>query len=448
MDNQAFEQFKLNKQLFSAIEEAGYKVPTEIQIKAIPLAMAGHDLLGIAQTGTGKTAAFLIPLLMKVRFAQGQHPRALILAPTRELAVQIGEHIQILAKYLDIRYTVVYGGTGSKIQKENIEKGLDILVATPGRLMDLYLSGDLILKELKTMILDEADKMMDMGFMPQIRKILEVIPRKRQNLLFSATMHPKVVALSEEFLEFPLKVEITPQATPAVNVSQHLYLVPNFKTKINLLFHLISSLPMEERIIVFAKTKENASNISKFIDRKLARPTRVIHGNKSQNTRLNAINEFKDSTINILVATDVASRGLDVSLIGVVINFDVPIIYEDYVHRIGRSGRAGNKGISYTMACPAEEWHIEKIEKLIKSKIQTLPIPSEVTIEETDYEESQSMARVIDELRKKSDPDFKGAFHEKKKVFPTKNKKNNKSSKSKNARIVFDKKSTKTKRSK
>ncbi len=205
-----FADFKLNRQLLNAIEEAGFTAPTPVQEKTIPLIMAGHDVMGIAQTGTGKTAAFVLPILMKVKYAQGSHPRALIVAPTRELGIQIEDHIKTLAKYTDIRHFAIYGGLGPKTQIETIQNGIDILIATPGRLMELYLKGALILKELKTLVLDEADKMMDMGFMPQIRALLEVIPRKRQNLLFSATMSPRIEKLSEEFLEFPMKVEITP----------------------------------------------------------------------------------------------------------------------------------------------------------------------------------------------------------------------------------------------
>ncbi len=219
----SFQDFKLNKQLLNAVAEAGYQEPTAIQAEAIPLILGGHDLLGIAQTGTGKTAAFLLPLLMKVKYAQGENPRALILAPTRELAIQIGEQVEVLGKYTGLRHACVYGGTGMKKHIEAVEAGIDILVGTPGRVMDIYLKGSVIFREVKTMVLDEADRMMDMGFMPQIRRLLEVIPsKKRQNLLFSATMPDKVVELSEEFLEFPTRVEVTPQATTADMVTQAL----------------------------------------------------------------------------------------------------------------------------------------------------------------------------------------------------------------------------------
>jgi ATP-dependent RNA helicase RhlE len=422
----SFEIFPLNKQLFTAIAEAGYTEPTPIQVKAIPQILAGQDIFGIAQTGTGKTAAFLLPLLMKVKYAQGMNPRALILAPTRELAMQINEQITALAKYTDIRHTVIYGGVGAKTQIENIAKGIDILVATPGRLMDIYLSGDLVLKEIRTLILDEADRMMDMGFMPQIRKMLEVIPRKRQNLLFSATMPDKVIKLSEEFLEFHTFIEATPQSTPVETVTQYLYEVPNFKTKITLLAKLLEDETTFNKVIVFAKTKHNAENIYKFIERKLTKKVKVIHANKGQNTRINSMEEFKNADIRILVATDVAARGIDISLVSHVINFDVPHVYEDYVHRIGRTGRAKHEGVAISFCNKAETYHIEKIEKLIKMQIPMQPLPTDFVAEPTSKEEEIEMLREIDKQKRKENPDFKGAFHDSKAEIADKNRRQQK----------------------
>ncbi|MCJ8164829.1 DEAD/DEAH box helicase [Pontibacter sp. E15-1] len=418
-----FEDFKLNKQLLNAIEEAGYTKPTPIQLQAIPLVMAGQDILGIAQTGTGKTAAFLLPLLMKVKYAQGQHPRALIIAPTRELVMQIEEHITLLARYTDLRHTAIYGGLGPKTQIENIGKGIDILVATPKRLMELYLKGDLILKDLKTLILDEADKMMDMGFMPQIRQLLEVIPRKRQNLLFSATMPEKVVELSEEFLEFPTRVEVTPQATTVDKVSQVLYQVPNLRTKIELLEHLIQDAESLNRVIIFTRSKKNAESVSKFLEHREYGEVRAIHGNKGQNTRINSMEAFKGGDIRFLVATDVAARGIDVTMVSHVINFDVPFVYEDYVHRIGRTGRAEQEGAAITLANEAEMYHIRKIEKLIRMQIPQLPMPTTVEVFKTPFEEQQEIAKAIDHQKRQDNPDFKGAFHEKKGIPKGKPKK-------------------------
>ena len=409
-----FEKFDLNRQLLNALADLGFNEPTPIQNLAIPLVASGHDVLGIAQTGTGKTAAYLLPLLMKVKFAQGQNPRALIIAPTRELAMQIDVQISELAKYTDIRHAAVYGGLGPKTQKSLIAAGLDILVATPGRLMELYLGEHLILKELKTLVIDEADKMMDMGFMPQIRKLLEVIPRKRQNLLFSATMPEKVTRLSDEFLEFPTRVEASPQATPVETVAQLVYEVPNLKTKLNLLLHLLSDSDEFQRVFLFVKTRIHADSVSKFLDRKIKGNVRVIHANKGQNARINSVEAFREGGVRVLVATDVAARGLDISGVSHVINFDVPVVYEDYVHRIGRTGRARNEGKAVTFVHMADEFHLGKIETMIRMQVPREPIPEGVLIEKTPFDEEQAMLRAIDDRKKKDDPTFQGAFHEKK----------------------------------
>lgn len=413
----SFSEFKLNKQLLTAVAEAGYEEPTEIQQKAIPVLLGGHDLLGIAPTGTGKTAAFVLPLLMKVKYAQGYDPRALILAPTRELALQIEEVVKQLATHTDLRVVSLYGGTGMKTQLELVMAGADILVATPGRFLDIYRTGNLSTKLIKTLILDEADKMMDMGFMHQINNILEVIPVKRQNALFSATMAEKVVRLSENFLDFPERVEVSPQATTAITVNQVLYEVPNYKTKINLLLMLLGEDESFNKVIVFTKTKKIADDLSKYLGRKLMKEVRVIHANKGQNTRINAMDAFREGDVQVLVATDVASRGIDVSLVSHVINFDVPLIYEDYVHRIGRTGRAHQKGEAVTFMNAAEEYHIGKIEEIIRQPIPRTPLPEGLIIEKTPFEEEQTMAREIDEQKRKEDPEFKGAFHEKKRSF-------------------------------
>jgi ATP-dependent RNA helicase RhlE len=410
-----FEQFSLNRQLLNAIEDLGYTDPTPIQLKAIPPVMNGQDILGVAQTGTGKTAAYAIPLIMKLKFAQGMNPRVLILSPTRELAIQIHENIQALSKYTDLRSVVLYGGLGPKTQKEILSKGLDIVIATPGRLVELYLAGDLILKDLKTLIIDEADKMLDMGFIHKINKILEIVPRKRQNMLFSATMSDKVKTLAGDFLAFPITIEVSPQATPADMVTQILYRVPNIRTKINLLQHFLSDQEEFSKIIIFCKTRQIAENLYHYAERIYGQDqVRVIHANKGQNTRINSIQAFKEENVRILIGTDVASRGIDVANVTHVINFDVPLVHEDYVHRIGRTGRANQKGISITFCNPAEEYHISKIEKLIRQKIREKEVPLSLLAEATPFAEAQAMAREIDLQKKKENPEYKGAFHEKK----------------------------------
>ena len=425
-ENISFEELKLSRQFLNAIDDLRYTAPTPIQRKAIPIALAGHDLLGIAQTGTGKTAAFVLPILMKLKYAQGDHARALILAPTRELVMQIEDNARELSRYTDLRIVSLYGGLGPKHQIEAIEKGVDIIVSTPQRFLDIYLKGTIHTKLIKTMVLDEADKMMDMGFMPQIKNVLEVVPRKRQNMLFSATMHDKVILLTEDFLEFPEKIEIAPQATVIDTIEQRLYEVPNFKTKINLLEYFLKSEEFQ-RVIVFTKTRTNADNVSKFIERKQLGPVRVIHANKGQNSRINAMYEFKEGDIRVLVSTDVTARGMDISMVSHVINFDVPLIHEDFVHRIGRTGRANNTGIAITFANELEMFSVAKIEALIQNTITRHNLPSEVLVEKTPFIESQEIARAIDDLKKKDDPDFKGAFHEKKKKFSTKSSKSSSS---------------------
>ena len=410
----SFESFNLNKQLLDAVSDLGFATPTEIQQKAIPLILGGQEVIGIAQTGTGKTAAYLLPLLMKVKYAQGDEPRAVILAPTKELVIQIAEHAQELSKYTDLRILPLYGGIGPKTQTQRLREGIDIIIATPGRFTELYQKKELITKQIKFLVLDEADRMMDMGFMGQLRKILEVLPLKRQNLLFSATFSERIEKLSAEFLEFPLKVEVTPQATAAKQVEQELYHVPNLKTKINFLEYLLQNKEEFNRVMIFTRTKESADNVFSFIERKGLGPVKVIHSNKGQNSRINSVNEFKDGSLRVLVSTDVTARGIDVVKVSHVINFDVPAFHEDYVHRIGRTGRAFQEGKAITFVTKAEVYHIEKIEKLIREKIPVKKLPAEVEVTKTPFAESQAMALDIDWQKKKEDPEFKGAFHEKK----------------------------------
>ncbi|MDF2456196.1 MAG: box helicase domain protein [Cytophagaceae bacterium] len=417
-----FEQFKINKQLLEAISDLGYEHPTEVQEKVIPQVFAGHDLFGVAQTGTGKTAAYLIPIIRQLNYAQGNDPRALVMAPTRELVMQIEEQAQLLAKYTDLRIVALYGGIGPKTQIETVKKGIDLVIATPGRFMEIYLKEIIVAKYIKYWVLDEADKMMDMGFMPQIRKMLEILPRKRQNLLFSATLPEKVVKLSEDFLLYPMKISVTPQAMTATTIEQVLYEVPNFQSKLNLLLHLLKDIKMD-RLIVFARTRTAANQIFDVLSPYVGESIRVIHANKGQNTRINSIDDFKEGSIRVLVATDVAARGIDITMVSHVVNFDVPLIYEDYVHRIGRTGRAGNLGVAITFMNPAEEYHVRKIEKLIAQRIKRALIPSDVEFVKTPHEERQAIAREVDDQKRKENPDFKGAFHEKKERMPEKTKK-------------------------
>jgi len=410
-----FPELKLTRQLLNAVDDLGYTSPTQIQEQAIPVIMSGQDVIGIAQTGTGKTAAYLLPLLRILNYAQGNEPRALILAPTRELAIQIANTIKDLSKYTDLRYAVAFGGSGAKLQIEAIAKGIDILIASPGRFLELYLEGHVVVKKIKHLVLDEAERLMDISFISQFHRILEVIPRKRQNLLFSATMSDLVKKIADDFVKFPVTINIEPEKKTADNVSQLVYEVPNLSTKINLLVHLLADENTFNKVIVFCKTKTDATNMGKYFLRKYGEENvRVIHGNKTQQTRINAMQSFKDEPIRLLITTDVASRGLDVIDVSHVINFDAPLVYEDYVHRIGRTGRAFKTGHSITFVNMADEYHLKKIEKLIQHKIERLSLPEKVFVEKTPYDEKQEMLREIDRQMRKENPDFLGAFHEKK----------------------------------
>ncbi len=415
MPSVAFSDFKLNKQLLNAVADAGFEHPTTIQQKAIPLILNGHDLMGVAQTGTGKTAAYLLPMLMKIKYAQGEFPRGLILVPTRELALQVSEHLKLFSKYTDLRHAAIFGGVGMTAQIELLENGLDILIATPGRLLDFYFAGHLILKKVQLFVMDEAERLLDMGFKKQINGILDIIPRKRQNILFSATMSDHVKAVADNFLDMPMIVNIAPETKTAKGISQVLYRVPNLKTKINLLDYFLADESFA-RVIIFCKTKNTATNVFKYISRKLGeKQVKVIHGNKDQNTRINSFQAFREGAIRILITTDVAARGIDVTDVSHVINFDVPLVDEDYIHRIGRTGRAFRTGDSITFCSPNDEYHVLKIQKRIGQKIPVQPLPKSVKIEETPLEENQMMLREIDAQRKKEDPEFQGAFQEKKK---------------------------------
>ena len=413
-ENYSWEDLKLNPQLLKAVSEAGFRNPTEIQQKVIPLVLGGQAVIGIAQTGTGKTAAYLLPILRKINFAHGKEPRALVLAPTKELVVQIGEHAKQLTKFTDLRVAALYGGVGPKTQIEALQSGVDILIATPGRFMEIYFRNEIVVKQIKILVLDEADRMLDMGFMHQLRKIFEVIPSKRQNLLFSATFPAKVEKLAEEFLEFPVKVEASPLVMAAQQVDQELFHVPNLKTKIHLLEYLLKDRLLFHRVMIFTRTKESADNVFKFIDRKQMGPAKVVHSNKGQNTRINAMNEFKEGGLRVLVSTDVASRGIDVTNVSHVINFDVPMQYEDYIHRIGRTGRAFQTGKAITFVNEAERYHIKKIEELMNEKIRIREFPDGVEVEPTPPAEAQQIAKEIDRQKRYEDPEFKGAFHERK----------------------------------
>ncbi|APX93014.1 ATP-dependent RNA helicase RhlE [Halomonas sp. 1513] len=366
----SFSDLGLRAELLRAVDEQGYTTPTPIQLKAIPAVLQGGDLLASAQTGTGKTAGFTLPLLQ--RLADGPRPkprqiRALVLTPTRELAAQIGENVTGYGRYLKLRSHVIFGGVGQQPQVDAIRGGLDILVATPGRLLDLHQQKHIDLSQVETLVLDEADRMLDMGFIHDIKKILRVLPQKRQNLLFSATFSDEIQRLAGGLLDNPTMIEVARRNTTAELVDQAVYKVDREKKR-ELLAHLISTQKWYQ-VLVFTRTKHGANRLAEQLSKQDI-PAMAIHGNKSQSARTKALASFKAGDLQVLVATDIAARGLDISELPHVVNFELPNVAEDYVHRIGRTGRAGSEGKAVSLVCVDEHGLLKGIERLIKRDLE------------------------------------------------------------------------------
>ena len=365
-----FEQLELIEPIHKALTKEGYTMPTPIQAEAIPYVLDGYDLLGCAQTGTGKTAAFSIPIIQNL-YNERQHGKvrgikALILTPTRELAIQIGESFTAYGKYTGVRHTVIFGGVGQKPQTDALERGVDVLIATPGRLLDLINQGFISLKYLDYFVLDEADRMLDMGFIHDIKRILPLLPKKRQSLFFSATMPPEIERLAGTILHEPQKVEVTPASSTVDKIDQSVYFVEKAE-KVSLLTHLLKDSSLES-VLVFTRTKHGADKVARVLA-KANIGAEAIHGNKSQTARQRALTNFKDHTTRVLIATDIAARGIDVDHLSHVINYELPNVPETYVHRIGRTGRAGRSGVAYSF-CDAEEVpYLKDIQKLIGKQI-------------------------------------------------------------------------------
>jgi ATP-dependent RNA helicase RhlE len=374
-----FAQLNLAEPILRAIIEKGYLKPTPIQAQAIPIVMSGLDVMGGAQTGTGKTAAFTLPILHRmIKHANSspspaRHPvRALILAPTRELAIQIEESVETYAKYSKLRSTVVFGGVDIKEQKEAVRAGVEILVATPGRLLDHIEQKNLSLNQVEVLVLDEADRMLDMGFIPDIVRIIGMLPEKRQSLLFSATFSEEIKKLADRMLKAPVLIEVARRNESAANVTQQIYRVHG-DDKRRLLGHLVTSQDLKQ-VLVFSRSKLDTARLAKALERD-GFTTSAIHGDKTQDERMKALEAFKNGDIRILVATDVAARGLDIDQLPTVVNYELPYVAEDYVHRIGRTGRAGASGTAISFVAPEDAKLLVEIEKLIKRKIDDMPMP-------------------------------------------------------------------------
>ncbi|WP_447766871.1 DEAD/DEAH box helicase [Sphingobacterium faecium] len=365
-----FQDLKLIAPILKALDAVGYTTPTPIQEQAIPIIFRKNDLLGCAQTGTGKTAAFAIPILQMLSYSKvktaKKNIRALVLTPTRELAIQIEENFNQYSKDLPLKSLVVFGGVGQQPQRDALKRGVDVLIATPGRLLDLYGQGYIDLQHLEFFVLDEADRMLDMGFIHDVKKLIKIIPEKRQTLFFSATMPPEIQKLANHILVDPIKVEVTPESTTAEKIQQEVYYVKKNDKK-DLLIHILKEKNINH-VLVFSKTKHGADRIVKDLAKKNIQSA-AIHGNKSQSARQNALKSFKDRTLRVLVATDIAARGIDIDELAFVINYDLPNIPESYVHRIGRTGRAGKDGQAISF-CDEEEYaFLLDIQKSIRMDI-------------------------------------------------------------------------------
>ena len=409
-----FTDLNLNAPLLNALGDLGYTTPTTIQSRAFPAIMSGRDVMGIAQTGTGKTFAYLLPCLRLWKFTKEKHPQILIVVPTHELVTQVVEEVQKLTAYMNVAVAGVYGGVNIKQHILLVSRGMDVLVATPGRLLDLVLNGSVKLRSIKRLVIDEVDEMLNLGFRPQLIRIFDLLPAKRQNLMFSATLTEDVEGLIHDFFNNPQWIEAAPMGTPLENIEQTCYHIPNFYTKVNMLRLLLAQKEEYKKVLIFTATKKLANLLFDVLDPSFREQIAVIHSNKSQNYRFNSVNQFSSGEMRILIATDVVARGIDISEVSHVINFDTPEVPENYIHRIGRTGRADRKGIAITFVTEAEKENKERIELLMNSVIPQMPLPENLPISTLLTEDEKPLVitkniRVKLPSREASGP----AFHEK-----------------------------------
>jgi ATP-dependent RNA helicase RhlE len=409
-----FQDLNLNTPLHNALDDLGFTTPTPIQAEAFNVVSSGKDVVGIAQTGTGKTFAYMLPILKNLKYSMQENPRVLVLVPTRELVVQVVDEIEKLSKYVNTRVLGVYGGTNINTQKRAIAEGIDILVATPGRMYDLALSRVLQLKSIQKLVIDEVDVMLDLGFRHQLINIFDILPPKRQNIMFSATMTQDVDVLLNDFFKNPERVSIAVSGTPLENIKQERYNVPNFYTKVNLLSHLLRDTEKYSRVLIFVAYKRMADRLFDQLDEIFHDELCVIHSNKTQNYRLRSIEQFREGHNRILIATDVMARGLDIDNVSHVINFDTPDFPENYMHRIGRTGRAEREGESLLLSTVKETVLVEHIEALMNMQIPVLEIPETVEISTEQIDEERAEIKEHYNPIKRKDEDAPGpAFHEK-----------------------------------
>jgi ATP-dependent RNA helicase RhlE len=408
---QTFESFGLSKQLKRGLDEVGFTLPTPIQKAAFSVILAGKDVVGIAQTGTGKTLAYVLPILEEFTFSKQIHPRILILVPTRELVVQIVADIEKITQFMPVRTLAIYGGANINTQRKAVAGGADVIVATPGRLYDLVLSNDLQLKGIKKLVIDEVDVMLDLGFRTQLMNIFDLLPKSRQNIMFSATMTDYVDVMIDETFIAPEKISIAVSGTPLENIKQVCYPVVNFYTKVNLLVSLLNN-PAYSKVLVFVAHKRSADRLFTALTDVYGDQIGIIHSNKTQNFRLRAIEDFDAGSNRILIATDIMARGLDLDKISHVVNFDTPIFPENYMHRIGRTGRAEHEGNSLLFYTEKEEPFKKQIEELMQVEIPTLPFPGDVKISKEMTPDERPPDMELVHIGKQMKPKSSG-FHQK-----------------------------------
>lgn len=410
----SFSELNLNTPLLNALSDLGFHTPTTIQQRTFSVAMSGADVCGIAQTGTGKTIAYLLPCLRQWKFSKEKSPQILIVVPTRELVVQVVETVNKLTTYMTISTVGVYGGVNINTQRLAVEQKVDVLVATPGRLFDLAMTGSLRLKAVKRVIIDEVDEMMNLGFRTQLKNVLDLLPDRRQNLLFSATITEDVENLMQIFFTNPIKIEAAPTGTPLENIKQYAYEVPNFFTKVNLLKLLLEEDTSMTKVLVFTASKALADQLFEQLEPIYAGSSNVIHSNKEQNHRFNTVKQFKDGVYRFIIATDIVARGIDIAEVSHVINFDTPDVPENYMHRIGRTGRADRPGIAITFIIPKEKKEQERIEELMNYKIPILSLPDnlEISQELTEDEKPKVYMKEI-QIKIPKKEESGPAFHEK-----------------------------------
>lgn len=417
-----FSDLNINTVLLNALDDLGLVEATPIQEQVFPVIMSGRDVVGIAQTGTGKTFAYILPILRQLKFSQQRHPRILVLVPTRELVEQVVGEFRKLTEYMSVRIGGVYGGTNINTQKELVYDGLDVLVATPGRLIDLSLTGVLRLKNIQKLVIDEVDEMLNLGFRAQLEQIQELLPDKRQNLMFSATVTDDVEQLINQWFYHPIRVEVAATGTPLEKIFQTGYMVANFYTKLNLLKHLLQTNESMDKVLVFVQSKSLADLLFDELNKDFEEQVGVIHSNKSQNFRFRMVEEFLDGKKRVLLATDLIARGMDINQVSHVINFDLPETAESYIHRIGRTGRADAEGIAMAFVEEKDEAIWASIQKLMKKEVRLEPMPAEVQESERLLESEKEVLPGMMVNKAPRPVSRKGtAFHEKK----DKNKKTN-----------------------